>query len=56
MHEILVLPGGTRLFIGHDYDAEGRDESGWETTVDRHRAENIHVGGDIGKAEYIALR
>lgn len=53
---ILALPGGTRLFIGHDYGAEGRDEPEWEATVDRHRAENIHVGGNTDKAEYIALR
>lgn len=56
LQEILALSGGTRLFIGHDYGAEDRDEPEWEATVDRHRAENIHVGRNTDKAEYIALR
>jgi len=53
---ILALPGDTRLFIGHDYGADGRDAPEWEATVDTHTADNIHVGAGTDKADYIATR
>ena len=53
---ILSLPGDTRLFIGHDYGAEGRDEPEWEATVDTHKSENVHVKSGTDKADYIAVR
>ena len=53
---ILALPGDTRLFIGHDYGADGRDEPEWEATVDKHRADNIHVKEGTAKEDYIATR
>ena len=40
---ILALPPATRLFVGHDYGAEGRDAPAWEATVAQHRAANVHV-------------
>ena len=56
LQAILALPGDTRLFIGHDYGAEGRDAPEWEARVDDHKARNIHVGGDADKATYIETR
>ncbi|OZB20131.1 MAG: MBL fold metallo-hydrolase [Rhodobacterales bacterium 34-62-10] len=56
LQAILALPGNTRLFIGHDYGAEGRDEPEWEARVDDHKAHNIHVGGDTDKATYVETR
>ncbi|CAM4045185.1 MBL fold metallo-hydrolase [Palleronia rufa] len=53
---ILGLPGDTRLFIGHDYGADGRNAPEWEATVDTHTADNIHVGAGTDKADYIATR
>ena len=53
---ILALPGDTRLFIGHDYGAEGRNEPAWEATVDEHKADNVHVKSGTDKADYIATR
>lgn len=43
---ILSLPESTRLFIGHDYGSDDRDEPAWEATVAQHCAENIHVKKD----------
>ncbi|MDP5359034.1 MAG: MBL fold metallo-hydrolase, partial [Paracoccaceae bacterium] len=33
IQKILSLPDATRIFVGHDYKAPGRDEFAWETTV-----------------------
>ena len=56
IREILALPGGTRLFVGHDYGTDDRAEPAWEATVDQHRAGNPHVGGGCPEADYVALR
>jgi hypothetical protein len=34
---ILALPGETRLFVGHDYGTDSRDEPMWEATVAEHK-------------------
>ena len=39
----------------HDYGAGGR-EIRWETTVAEEKANNIHVGGDKTREEFIAMR
>ncbi|TDL78317.1 MBL fold metallo-hydrolase [Palleronia sediminis] len=56
LQAILSLPDETRLFIGHDYGAEGRDEPEWEASVATHKAENIHLKGGGTKWEYIERR
>jgi glyoxylase-like metal-dependent hydrolase (beta-lactamase superfamily II) len=53
---ILALPAETRLFVGHDYGAEGRDEPQWEATVAEHKARNIHVKDGTGRDAWIARR
>ena len=52
---ILDLPGETRLFVGHDYPAEGQAPN-YEATVAEHRARNKHVRDGISKQEFIATR
>jgi len=44
IQKILALPNETRIFVGHDYKAPGRDEYAWETTVGEQKAKNIHIG------------
>ena len=51
---ILAMPDDTRLFVGHDYGAEGRSEPAWESTVAEQRARNVHPIAD--RAAFIALR
>lgn len=53
---ILALPDATRVFIGHDYGAPGRDDPAWEATVAEHKASNTHVGGGTPKAAFVQLR
>ncbi|WP_209424954.1 MBL fold metallo-hydrolase [Pararhodobacter sp. SW119] len=53
---ILALPGKTRLFVGHDYGTETRDEPMWEATVAEHKAGNIHVKDGTERAEWIDRR
>lgn len=56
LQRILDLPDETRLFVGHDYGTDERDEPAWEATVAEHRADNAHIGGGVGEAEYVKLR
>jgi glyoxylase-like metal-dependent hydrolase (beta-lactamase superfamily II) len=53
---ILSLPDDTRLFVGHDYGAEGRDEPAWEATVAQHKAQNKHVKSGTTKDAYVKTR
>jgi len=52
---ILALPDETRIFVGHDYKAPGRDEFAWETTVGAQKARNVHLAGKSG-ADFATMR
>ncbi|MBA4351471.1 MAG: MBL fold metallo-hydrolase [Rhodobacter sp.] len=56
VQRILSLPDATRIFVGHDYKAPGREDYAWETTVAAQKALNVHVGAGRARAEFIALR
>jgi glyoxylase-like metal-dependent hydrolase (beta-lactamase superfamily II) len=56
VHKILSLPEETRIFVGHDYKAPGRDEYAWETTVGEQKAKNIHVGAGKSRDEFVQMR
>lgn len=56
IQRILSLPGGTRLFVGHDYPGDKRDEPLWEATVDEHLRDNVHVRRGTEEAEFIRTR
>lgn len=56
LQAILSLPDDTRLFVGHDYGTDSRDQPAWESTVAQQRAENAHIGGGVGRAEFRQLR
>ncbi|GHC57690.1 MBL fold metallo-hydrolase [Neogemmobacter tilapiae] len=56
VQKILSLPDDTRIFVGHDYMAPGREEYAWETTVGAQKALNIHVGAGRSRADFVALR
>jgi glyoxylase-like metal-dependent hydrolase (beta-lactamase superfamily II) len=53
---ILSLPDETRIFVGHDYKAPGRDEFAWETTVGAQKARNVHVGGSRDESSFVEMR
>ena len=56
IQRILSLPDHTRIFVGHDYKAPGRDEFAWESTVGAQKAKNVHVGGGAGEEDFVSLR
>lgn len=56
IQKILTLPDQTRIFVGHDYKAPGRDEFAWETTVAEQKAGNVHVGGGQSCADFVEMR
>ena len=56
IQRILSLPDQTRIFVGHDYKAPGRDEFAWETTVGAQKAKNVHIGGGTPEADFVNLR
>ncbi|MCL1629640.1 MULTISPECIES: MBL fold metallo-hydrolase [Roseinatronobacter] len=56
VQKILSLPEETRIFVGHDYKAEGRDHYAWETTVGAQKAANIHVGGGKSREDFVSMR
>ncbi|MDI3337318.1 MBL fold metallo-hydrolase [Defluviimonas aestuarii] len=56
IQKILSLPDATRIFVGHDYKAPGRDEFAWETTVAEEKARNVHIGGGRTSEEFVEMR
>ena len=56
IQRVLSLDPNTRLFMCHDYMAEGRNEYAWETTVAQQRADNVHVRDDISEEAFVAMR
>ena len=55
LRALLDLPPETRLYIGHDYPADGSAPE-YMATVTEHRLRSRHVKDGIGKAEFIATR
>lgn len=54
--KLLSLPDEMRVFLCHDYGADGKREIVWETTIAEERQSNIHVGGAKTREEFVALR
>ena len=56
VQRILALPEATRIFVGHDYKAPGREVFAWESTVAAQKALNVHVGAGRSREAFVALR
>jgi glyoxylase-like metal-dependent hydrolase (beta-lactamase superfamily II) len=56
IRKILALPGETRIFVGHDYKAHGRDAYAWETSVAEERARNVQVHDGVSEEAFVAAR
>ncbi|MGI9393857.1 MAG: MBL fold metallo-hydrolase [Boseongicola sp.] len=56
VQRILSLPDETRIFVGHDYKAPGREEYAWESTVGEQKTKNVHVGGDTQREDFVEMR
>lgn len=53
--KVLSLPDEMRLFMCHDYGPNGRAIQ-WETTVAKQKSDNIHVGGNKTREDFIKFR
>lgn len=53
---LLEFPDDHRMFIGHDYGTDDRDDPAWCVTVAEQRRDNIHIGGGVSEADYVATR
>jgi len=56
IQKILALPEETRIFVGHDYLPQDREDYRWETTVADQRTKNVHIGGGRTSEEFVAMR
>ena len=56
IQKILTLPNATRIFVGHDYKAPGREHYAWETTVGEQKKKNIHIKSGKSKEDFVKLR
>jgi len=56
IQKILALPDETRVFVGHDYKAPGRDDYAWETTVGEQKALNVHIGQGRSIEDFTQMR
>jgi glyoxylase-like metal-dependent hydrolase (beta-lactamase superfamily II) len=55
IQKILSLPDDMILYMCHDYGKDGRAIA-WETTVAEERSNNIHVGNNVCKKDFVKLR
>lgn len=55
IRRLYELPDATRVFVGHDYPADGQGPD-CETTIGRQKASNIHLRATTTDAEFVALR
>ena len=56
VQKLYQLPDQTRMFLCHDYLAEGRTNHVWETTVGAQKAGNIHLSASTKRDAFIKLR
>ncbi len=52
---IYGLPDDTRIFVGHDYQPDGR-ELRYETTVGEQKTANVQLPADRSEADFVAFR
>ena len=53
---LFALPDSTRLFMCHDYQAPGRDQHLYQSSVAEQRAHNVHVHAGITEEAFVAMR
>ena len=56
IQKLFALPDETRVFVGHDYKAPGRDIYAWESTIGEQKAKNKHVGAGRSAEEFAHMR
>lgn len=55
IQRLYALPDDTRVFVGHDYQPQGRDVR-WETTIGKSKDHNPQLSERTTKEEFVRLR
>ena len=55
VQRLYALPDATRVFVGHDYQPDGRDVR-WETTIGASKATNIQLSATTTRAQFVTMR
>lgn len=55
-NKIYTLPDSTRVFVGHDYKANGIRSAEWESTIGRQKEMNIQLNAQTAKSDFIQMR
>lgn len=53
--KLLALPDESKIWVGHDYPAKGREPSPF-MTVKQHKEENRHVGMGTQREDFVQMR
>lgn len=56
IQRILSLPESTRLFLCHDYKAQGREHFVWESSVAAQKSGNVHIHDGVSEEDFVAMR
>ena len=56
IRKLLALPDRTRVFVCHDYQAPGRDQHAWQSSIAEQRRSNIHIREGISEQAFVTLR
>jgi glyoxylase-like metal-dependent hydrolase (beta-lactamase superfamily II) len=54
--KLLSLPDDFKIWVGHDYPPQGRDEPVPYVTVKRQREENKHLKDSVQREEFVKMR
>eukprot|EP01013_Petalomonas_cantuscygni_P038306 TRINITY_DN69387_c0_g1_i1.p1 TRINITY_DN69387_c0_g1~~TRINITY_DN69387_c0_g1_i1.p1 ORF type:complete len:291 (+),score=53.12 TRINITY_DN69387_c0_g1_i1:150-1022(+) len=54
--KLFALPDSTRLFVGHDYGADGAREIGWSTTIGDEKAQNKKLSSGTPEESFVSWR
>ena len=55
IQKLFALPDDTVFYLCHDYPPEDR-ELRFDVPIDEQRRENIHVGGNVSKTDFVSMR
>lgn len=55
IQKLYKLPDETRVFVGHDYQPNGR-EMAYETTIGESKEKNIQLNASTNKEDFVAFR
>ena len=55
IQKLYALPEATRVFVGHDYQPQGRAVA-WETTIGNSKERNIQLRASTKKEDFVAAR